>query len=113
MTLANRRGLKALLLAAVSTILITHICIETASHLFSCYYREQWGASARILHSPPYGRNYTDKLALVRTWATCAGIAIGVVAGSLIGEGFFPSRPMMPIAGRGAILWISVPHQAG
>ena len=97
MVFMSRIELKKLLLTIGLTLLITYACVELASHLFWCYYREQWGSSAWIMHSPPYGKNYTNKLAIVRTWATYAGIIFGLVANALIGGLIFRKSPAEPV----------------
>ena len=81
-----RRGL----LVIGTTVLMAFVSMEMAESLFSSYYREQWGISARIMHSPPLGTNYTDKLAIVSAWAMWIGIILGIVAGVVTGRLVFP-----------------------
>jgi len=52
-------------------------------HLFSSYYAMEWGISAEIMHSPPFGENYTNKLAIVIQWSLLTGAFLGLLMGIL------------------------------
>jgi hypothetical protein len=50
-------------------------------YLFSSYYAMEWGISAEIMHSPPFGENYTNKLAIVIQWSLLVGALLGLLIG--------------------------------
>lgn len=80
------KSLKRWALALAIAVLGTYFCLEIAEHLFASYYREQWGISARILHSPPFGTNYIEKLAIVKIGAALIGFILS------FGVGFWLSK---------------------
>lgn len=60
------------------------VCRQIGEHLFESYYAMEWGVSARIMHSPPLGTNYTEKLAIVEKWPLVIGFIVGGLLGVLL-----------------------------
>ena len=52
--------------------------------LFASYYEMEWGISARIVHSPPLGVNYINKLAIVIRWSLAISFILGLLMGIII-----------------------------
>lgn len=52
--------------------------------LFASYYEMEWGMSARIVHSPPLGVNYTNTLAIVTRWSLAISFILGFLIGIII-----------------------------
>ncbi len=61
-------------------IVYAYVRVTLAGHPFWRCLRERRESSAWIPHSPLYGKNHTDRLATVRTWATVVGVVPGLVA---------------------------------
>ena len=85
------KRIKQILLLMVITSAITIACMILASFLLESYYRANWGSSAAILHSPPHGTNYPDKLAIVQKWAGITGFMIGLIISLLINKKYSKS----------------------
>ena len=83
--------MKRICLAGAAAFLAALACQEVAEWMFSAYYREQWGISARIMHSPPFGTNYTEKLAVLRQWGTALGMLAGFIACFALSGRYFSS----------------------
>ena len=71
--MASHKVKIALLVAVIGAIL----CCALGRHLFSSYYDMTWGASAFIMHSPPYGVHYPKRMLQVGVVSGVLGLAIG------------------------------------
>lgn len=76
------------LLAIIIIGLVILVCQNIGEMLFSSYYEMEWGISAEIMHSPPFGENYINKLAIVIRWALFIGLILGILC-AFVGDKYF------------------------
>ena len=78
------RNIARIVLVIIITALMVFLCRYFGEGLFSSYYAAEWGTSAQIMHSPPFGENYTNKLAIVIRWSMGIGLIFGLICSILI-----------------------------
>ena len=71
--MSSRKLKISLLVAVISAIVFCAL----GRDLFSSYYDMTWGASAFIMHSPPYGVHYPKRMLQVSVVSGVLGFVIG------------------------------------
>lgn len=88
--------LKSFFLTLIIATAFTYVCVVISEFMFTMYYHQQWGTSAQIMHSPPFGVNFVNKLALVKFCAISTGVLTSIPLSFILSRRLFFKQKNLP-----------------